>query len=102
MKVLVYAAGLSLFTSAVHAQQQYPTKPIRIIVPFPPGGANDIAARTLNLRLPALLGQNPIIENRAGAGGNIGAEAAAKSPNDGYTLLMANNSLIMKIGRAHV
>ena len=88
-------------SSAVCAQptstgsgQAYPNKPIRIIVPFPPGGANDIAARTLNTRLPALLGQNLIIDNRAGAGGNVGAEIASKAPPDGYTLLMANNSLI--------
>jgi tripartite-type tricarboxylate transporter receptor subunit TctC len=79
--------------SAVCAQT-YPSKPIRLIVPFPPGGANDIAARTINTRLPALLGQNLIIDNRPGAGGNIGAELTAKSPPDGYTLLMANNSLI--------
>ena len=75
--------------------QNYPTKPIRVIVPFPPGGANDIAMRTLNLRLPLLLGQTLIIDNRAGAGGNVGAELAAKTPADGYTLLAANNSLIM-------
>jgi tripartite-type tricarboxylate transporter receptor subunit TctC len=75
--------------------QTYPTKPIRVIVPFAPGGANDITIRTLNVRLPALLGQSLIIDNRPGAGGNIGAELTAKSPPDGYTLLIANNSLIM-------
>lgn len=80
-------------SGAVYAQA-YPNKPVRIIVPFPPGGANDIATRTLNIRLPALLGQNLIIDNRPGAGGNIGAELTAKAPPDGYTLLMANNSLI--------
>ena len=80
-------------SSAVYAQN-YPNKPIRVIVPFPPGGANDIATRTLNIRLPAVLGQNLIIDNRAGAGGNVGAEIAAKAPPDGYTFLMANNSLI--------
>ena len=83
-----------LAASSAVCAQPYPNKPIRIIVPFPPGGANDIAARTLNTRLPALLGQNLIIDNRAGAGGNVGAEIASKSPPDGYTLLMANNSLI--------
>jgi len=66
-----------------------------VIVPFAPGGANDITIRTLNIRLPALLGQSLIIDNRPGAGGNIGAEITAKSPPDGYTLLLANNSLIM-------
>jgi tripartite-type tricarboxylate transporter receptor subunit TctC len=83
-----------LATSSSICAQTYPAKPIRLIVPFPPGGANDIAARTINLRLPALLGQNLIIDNRAGAGGNVGAELASKAPPDGYTLLMANNSLI--------
>lgn len=73
--------------------QTYPSKPIRVIVPFPPGGANDIVARIVNIKMPALLGQNLILDNRAGAGGNIGTELAAKSPADGYTLLVANNSL---------
>ena len=75
--------------------QAYPNKPIRVIVPFAPGGANDITIRTLNIRLPSLLGQSLIIDNRPGAGGNIGAEITAKSPPDGYTLLIANNSLII-------
>lgn len=97
----IFAVTLLAASGAVGAQapstssgQAYPNKPVRIIVPFPPGGANDIATRTLNIRLPALLGQNLIIDNRPGAGGNIGAEITAKSPPDGYTLLMANNSLI--------
>jgi tripartite-type tricarboxylate transporter receptor subunit TctC len=95
IQALRHTLCLTLLASsgALHAQA-YPTKPVRLIVPFPPGGANDIAARTLNTRLPALLGQNLIIDNRPGAGGNIGAEITAKSPPDGYTLLMANNSLI--------
>ena len=73
--------------------QNYPTRPVRLIVPFPPGGGNDIVARIINIKLPALLGQNLVIDNRAGAGGNLGAEIVAKSPPDGYTLLIANNSL---------
>ena len=77
--------------------QQYPSKPIRIIVPFPPGGGNDIVARSINIKLPSLLGQNLIIDNRAGAGGNIGAELAAKAAPDGYTLLIANNSLTVNL-----
>ena len=88
------AFALSLLAATGAFAQAYPNKPIRLIVPFPPGGANDIAARVLNTRLPALLGQNLIIDNRPGAGGNIGAELTAKSPADGYTLLAANNSLI--------
>jgi tripartite-type tricarboxylate transporter receptor subunit TctC len=77
--------------------QSYPNKPIRLIVPFPPGGGNDIVARTINIKLPSLLGQNLIIDNRAGAGGNLGAELAAKAPPDGYTLLIANNSLTINL-----
>ena len=88
------AFALSLLAATGAFAQAYPNKPIRLIVPFPPGGANDIAARVLNTRLPALLGQNLLIDNRPGAGGNIGAELTAKSPADGYTLLAANNSLI--------
>ncbi len=87
--VTLFAASSATFAQA------YPSKPIRVIVPFPPGGANDITIRTLNLRLPALLGQPLVIDNRPGAGGNIGAELTAKSPPDGYTVLIANNSLIM-------
>ncbi len=91
---LLIPCTLLLSAASGALAQSYPSKSIRLIVPFPPGGANDIAARTLNTRLPALLGQNLIIDNRPGAGGNIGAELTAKSPADGYTLLAANNSLI--------
>jgi len=86
---------LAMSAAASVQGQGYPLKPIRVIVPFAPGGANDITIRTLNVRLPALLGQSLIIDNRPGAGGNIGAELTAKAPPDGYTLLIANNSLIM-------
>jgi len=73
-------AGAVLLGIGVAAMAQgYPGKPIRLIVPFPPGGANDIVARIVNIKLPGLLGQNLIIDNRAGAGGNLGAEIAAKS-----------------------
>ena len=87
--VMATACGLAWPVLA----QQYPSKPIRLIVPFPPGGGNDIVARVINVKLPSLLGQNLIIDNRAGAGGNLGAELAAKAPADGYTLFIANNSL---------
>jgi tripartite-type tricarboxylate transporter receptor subunit TctC len=86
-------AACALFALAAPSlAQTYPEKPIRLVVPFPPGGINDSTARILNVRLPALLGQNLIIDYRPGASGNLGTENVAKSPPDGYTLLVANNS----------
>jgi tripartite-type tricarboxylate transporter receptor subunit TctC len=69
--------------------QDFPNRPITIVVPFPPGGGTDIAARVLGERMGALLGQSVVIVNRPGAGGNIGAASVARSPGDGYTLVMA-------------
>jgi tripartite-type tricarboxylate transporter receptor subunit TctC len=70
--------------------QQYPTKPIRLILPFPPGGGSDAFARIFGPKLAEALGQPVVIENRPGAGANIGAEVAAKAPPDGYTLFLGN------------
>jgi tripartite-type tricarboxylate transporter receptor subunit TctC len=79
--------------------QSYPSKPVRLIVPFPPGGAVDYYARAVQNRLAETLGQTIVIENRAGAGGMIGAELVAKSPPDGYTLLIGNiAALAMNVG----
>ena len=86
-RLLAMALVASVGLSTAHAQS-WPSKPVRIIVPFPPGGTTDIVARSLGVELQKMWGQPVIIENRAGAGGNVGAEAVAKSPNDGYTLLM--------------
>lgn len=73
--------------------QEFPTKPVRIIVPFSPGASTDILARTVGQRLTEAWGQQVIVENRAaGAGGTVGSASVAKAPADGYTLLMANNS----------
>ncbi|HEX3170747.1 MAG TPA: tripartite tricarboxylate transporter substrate binding protein [Burkholderiales bacterium] len=70
------------------AQSGYPSRSIRFIVPYPPGGPTDLMARSMSGRLSEALGQTVVVDNRAGAGGNVGAEIAAKSPPDGYTLLM--------------
>ena len=72
--------------------QEYPTKPLRFIAPNPPGGPTDILARLIGQKLSESVGQPVVIENRAGAGGNIGSEIAAKAPPDGYTLLSGNNA----------
>ena len=72
--------------------QAYPNKPIRLIVPFPAGGATDILARALSQKLGEKIGQTVVVENRPGAGGTIGADAASKSAADGYTLLLATSS----------
>jgi tripartite-type tricarboxylate transporter receptor subunit TctC len=74
--------------------QGYPSKTVKIIVPFPPGGATDIVTRIAAQKLTEAWGQSVIVENRGGAGGNIGGEAAASSPPDGYTLLMTSGSIV--------
>ena len=77
---------------AAYAQQPYPSKPVRVIVPFSPGGGTDVVGRLLTARLSASLGQQFVIDNRAGAGSTLGAEIALRSPPDGYTLLLAGVS----------
>jgi len=74
------------------AQQAYPTKPVKVIVPFAPGGGSDIVARALTTKLAEELGQPFVIENRGGAGGLVGVEVAAKAPADGYTILIMSDS----------
>jgi tripartite-type tricarboxylate transporter receptor subunit TctC len=82
------AAAVLCAHSASAAAQTYPAKPIRMIIPFPPGGSNDIVGRMIASQLGERLGVQVIADNRGGAGGIIGTELASKSPNDGYTLLL--------------
>src|SRR5216684_4576394 len=89
------AVGLLAFAllgASAQAQDAYPSKPVRIIVSFAAGGPTDIVARVMGAKMGDLLGQQFVVENRTGAGGNLGADAVAKSPADGYTLLMATVS----------
>ena len=72
--------------------QEYPVKPVRMVVPFPAGGPNDLAVRPLTQKLTELLGQQFIVDNRAGANGVIGTEYVVRSPPDGYTLLIISSS----------
>jgi tripartite-type tricarboxylate transporter receptor subunit TctC len=81
-------ALLFTFFSAAAFAQSYPAKPVRLIIPFPPGGSNDVVGRAIGQQLAERLGQGVIIDNRGGAGGIIGTNEAAKAPPDGYTLLL--------------
>ena len=97
----IVAAGAFACTGAAWGQAPstasgpaYPAKSVRMIVPFAPGGATDIVARLISQRLGETWGQQVIVDNRAGAGGNIGGELAAKSPPDGYTLFMTSGSIV--------
>src|SRR5215510_9450597 len=88
--VLLGTAMLSF--AAVAQSDTYPNRPVKLLVPYAPGGATDIIARQLGARLEEALGQPFVVDNRAGASGNIALEAAAKAPPDGYTLLVGNVS----------
>jgi len=88
------AAALLAAVPASSFAEAWPAKPVKIIVPFAAGGATDVVARLLAQKLAEAWGQTVVVENRAGAGGNIGADVVAKSPADGYTLLMTSGSIV--------
>ena len=90
--MLVTAAGSVFAQSSAQLSDNYPSKPVRILVPYSPGGATDIVARQVAAHLPEVLGGSFVVENRAGASGNLALEATAKAPPDGYTLLVGNVS----------
>ncbi len=108
MRRLLALTATALACTVAQAQS-YPNKPIKLIVPFPPAGSTDISARAVAAKLGERLGQPVVIENRPGAGGNIGSDMAAKAPADGYTLLVGtvgthaiNASLYSKMAYDHV
>jgi len=94
-RALVFAVAGAL--SAGCFAQDWPNKPVRVIVPFMPGGPVDIIARIVGAKLNDALGQQFVVENRAGAGGNIGAAAVAKSAPDGYTVLMTSSAIVVNV-----
>lgn len=97
LTTLTLAAAAALLPIAAHAQGTWPARPIKLIVPFAPGGGTDPIARSIGSKLSARLGQPVIIENRGGAGGTLGTEAVAKSVPDGLTLLFASTSITTNV-----
>src|SRR5690349_23221153 len=86
-----WALLATLLLCRLATAQPYPAHPVKLVVPYPPGSTPDIVGRTLGTKLQEALGQPFVVENRTGAGGNIGTEAVAKAPADGYTLLIGIN-----------
>jgi tripartite-type tricarboxylate transporter receptor subunit TctC len=85
-------AGVAALVSAAAAAQSYPTKPVRIVVPFAAGGPADVYARVLGRHMQETLGQSFVVENRPGGGSVVGTDVVAKAPADGYTLLLMSNT----------
>ena len=90
LRIMLLLAGLAMLPPAL--AQTYPTKPVRMVVPWAPGGTTDILGRVIAQKMSEKWGQPVIVENRGGAAGNIGTEAAARSPADGYTVLLGTMS----------
>lgn len=93
-RLVLIAGALTLAMPQLAAAQSWPTKPIKLIIPFAAGGTTDILGRLLAQQLTKDLGQNVIVENKGGAGGNIAAEFVAQSPADGYTIMLASGSML--------
>src|SRR5436309_15483847 len=87
---LIFVLTLMLAGVGANADETYPNRPVRIVVPFSAGGPTDIVGRVFAQKLSELIGQQFYVENKVGAGGNIGADVVAKAPPDGYTLLVAS------------
>ncbi|MDB5811044.1 MAG: hypothetical protein JWN94_3166 [Betaproteobacteria bacterium] len=98
MKRSLSFAALALLAGVVSAQS-YPSKPVRVVIPWPPGGSNDVVGRIVMQKVAEYAGQQFIVDNRGGAAGSIGAEVVAKSPPDGYTLMVHSTS---HVGNAHL
>ena len=94
LAAILITGAIALLPAHVCAQTPWPNRPIKLIVPFAPGGSNDIIGRMLAEKLAARLGQPVVVENKGGAGGTIGTDAVAKAAPDGYTLLFASTSII--------
>src|SRR5262245_41639604 len=90
--IVFLAWTFASWPGAAQAQDKYPGRAVRLIVPFPPGGGADISARTIAAKLTERFGQQVVVDNRPGAGGNVGTEAAVKAAPDGYTLLLVSSS----------
>src|SRR3954454_4450749 len=91
----IAVAALFVASSAVAHAQTYPTKPIRLVLPFPPGAPSDLVGRTIGQKLGEQLGQSFVPDNRAGAGGSVGLAMVAKAPPDGYTLMVTSPSIAL-------
>ena len=87
--------GCALAPTIAHAQVDYPSRPIRLVIPFPPGGGTDFVSRTVGTKLGEMTGWTIVLENRPGAGGNIAIESVAKSAPDGYTIVMGQSDNMM-------
>ena len=93
-RLVLLAGALTLALPQLATAQSWPTKPIKLVIPFAAGGTTDILGRLLAQQLTKDLGQNVIVENKGGAGGNIAAEFVAQSPADGYTIMLASGSML--------